>query len=58
MLPTILLGSTTGLSLIVAIGAQNAYILRQAIIGKFVWPIAIFCILSDALLIGLGVIAC
>lgn len=55
MIPPILLGATTGLSLIVAIGAQNAYILRQGIIGKFVWPIAIFCILSDALLIGLGV---
>lgn len=55
MIPAILLGATTGLTLIVAIGAQNAYILRQGIIGKFVWPIAIFCILSDALLIGLGV---
>ncbi|MDO4898148.1 MAG: LysE/ArgO family amino acid transporter [Rothia sp. (in: high G+C Gram-positive bacteria)] len=55
VLPYILLGTGTGLSLIVAIGAQNAYILRQGIIGKFVWPIAIFCILSDALLIGLGV---
>lgn len=53
--PTVLLGITTGLSLIVAIGAQNAYILKQGILGKFVWPIAIFCTLSDALLIGLGV---
>lgn len=54
-LPTLLLGLTTGLSLIVAIGAQNAYILKQGILGRFVWPIAIFCALSDALLIGLGV---
>lgn len=54
-LPTILLGLGTGLSLIVAIGAQNAFILRQGIIGKFVAPIVLFCILGDLLLIGLGI---
>lgn len=56
VLPYVLLGTGTTLSLIVAIGAQNAYVLKQGIIGKFVWPIAIFCILSDVLLIGLGVL--
>lgn len=50
-----LVGATTSLSLIVAIGAQNAYILKQGIIGRFVGPIILFCIFSDALLIGLGV---
>lgn len=55
-LATALMGVGTSLSLIVAIGAQNAYILKQGIIGRFIWPIALFCILSDALLIGLGVL--
>lgn len=50
-----LVGMTTTLTLIVAIGAQNAYVLKQGIIGRFVVPIIIFCILSDALLIGLGI---
>ncbi|MBM7052263.1 amino acid transporter [Rothia sp. ZJ932] len=50
-----LLGVTTLLTLIVAIGAQNAYVLRQAILGKFVVPIVLFCIVSDILLVGLGV---
>lgn len=50
-----LVGMTTALTLIVAIGAQNAYVLKQGIIGRFVVPIIIFCILSDALLIGLGI---
>lgn len=45
----------TLLSLIVAIGAQNAYVLKQGIIGKFIVPIIIFCILSDILLVGLGI---
>lgn len=55
-LPHLLFGVGTSLSLIVAIGAQNAYVLKQSLIGKFVWPIAIFCILSDAFLISLGVL--
>lgn len=56
ILPHVLFGIGTSLSLIVAIGAQNAYVLKQGIIGKFIWPIAIFCIISDAFLIGLGVL--
>ena len=55
ILPTTLMGLGTGLSLIVAIGAQNAFILRQGIIGKFVAPIVLFCIIGDVLLIGAGV---
>ncbi|MDC0198518.1 LysE family transporter, partial [Candidatus Thioglobus sp.] len=42
--------------LIVAIGAQNAYVLRQGILGQHVFYIALFCSISDALLIILGVI--
>ena len=40
ILPHVLFGIGTSLSLIVAIGAQNAYVLKQGIIGKFIWPIA------------------
>lgn len=50
-----LVGLTTLLSLIVAIGAQNAYVLKQGILGKFIVPIIIFCTLSDMLLISLGI---
>lgn len=54
-LPVILMGLGTGLSLIVAIGAQNAFILRQGIIGKYVTPIVLFCLVGDVLLIGAGI---
>ena len=43
------------LSLIIAIGAQNAFVLRQGILGQHVFYIALFCALSDALLICIGV---
>ena len=50
-----LIGFFLGLSLIVAIGAQNTFVLRQGIIGKHVFHVALFCALSDALLISIGV---
>ncbi|MBO1267540.1 LysE/ArgO family amino acid transporter [Arthrobacter cavernae] len=50
------LGLGTGLALIVAIGAQNAFVLRQGIRGQHVWPIVAVCALSDAALIAAGVI--
>ena len=50
-----LAGFAIGLSLIVAIGAQNAFVLRQGIrkshIGKVIWT----CVISDAILIAAGV---
>jgi len=49
-------GFFLGLSLIVAIGAQNAFILRQGILRKHVFSIALFCSISDAILIVIGVI--
>ena len=55
LLPITLAGFTTTLTLIVAIGAQNTYVLKQGILGRWVTPIIIFCVLSDVLLIGLGV---
>ena len=48
-------GLGTGLSLIVAIGAQNAYVLKQGLLRRHVFAVCAFCALSDALLILLGV---
>jgi arginine exporter protein ArgO len=48
-------GLLTGLSLIVAIGAQNAVVLRQGLIGQHVFAVSLACSLSDAALIALGV---
>jgi len=50
-----LTGFLLGLSLIVAIGAQNTFVLRQGIIGKHIFYVALFCALSDALLICIGI---
>jgi L-lysine exporter family protein LysE/ArgO len=49
-------GLLTGLSLIVAIGAQNAFVLRQGLLRKHVLVIVVICALSDAFLITLGVL--
>ena len=56
MIHSFLTGFFLGLSLIVAIGAQNAFVLRQGIVGQHVFYIALFCALSDALLISIGVV--
>lgn len=56
MLTTLLAGLGSGLSLIVAIGAQNAFVLRQGIRREHVGPVALLCALADALLIGAGVL--
>lgn len=48
-------GFFTGLSLILAIGAQNAFVLRQGLRGEHVLAVVLICALSDALLITLGV---
>jgi L-lysine exporter family protein LysE/ArgO len=48
-------GFGTGLSLIVAIGAQNAFVLRQGIRREAVLAVVGICALSDAVLIALGV---
>jgi L-lysine exporter family protein LysE/ArgO len=51
---TYLAGLLTGLSLIVAIGAQNAFVLRQGILRRHVLPVVAICVLADASLIALG----
>ena len=48
-------GLATGLALIVAIGSQNAFVLRCGIRREHVLPIVLFCAASDALLIAAGV---
>ena len=55
MINAFLTGFILGLSLIVAIGAQNAFVLRQGILRQHVFYIALFCSISDAFLIILGV---
>jgi len=48
-------GFLLSLSLIFAIGPQNAFVLRQGLMRQHVIPIAIFCAVSDVILITLGV---
>ena len=55
MLTALFTGFFLGLSLIVAIGAQNAFVLRQGILRQHVFYIALFCSLADTLLIILGI---
>ncbi|MEU2347508.1 LysE/ArgO family amino acid transporter [Modestobacter sp. NPDC049651] len=55
MLLPALAGLAAGLSLIVAIGAQNAFVLRQGLRVEHVLPVVAVCTVSDALLITAGV---
>lgn len=50
-----LTGFLIGLGLIVAIGAQNAFVLRQGLLRQHVLAVATVCALADALLIAAGV---
>lgn len=50
-----LAGFLTSLSLIVAIGAQNAFVLRQGLLRRHVLAVCAFCAASDAILIAAGV---
>jgi L-lysine exporter family protein LysE/ArgO len=55
MTQTFFAGFALGLSLILAIGAQNAFVLRQGLRRMHVLPVVLVCALSDALLIAAGV---
>ena len=55
LLPSALAGLGLGLGLIVAIGAQNAFVLRQGIRREHVPAVVLICITSDAVLIVAGV---
>ncbi|MGN0063417.1 MAG: LysE/ArgO family amino acid transporter [Nocardioides sp.] len=56
MFSVVLTGLLTGLALIVAIGAQNAFLLRQGIRGEQVLPIVLTCLVSDVVAITAGVL--
>jgi L-lysine exporter family protein LysE/ArgO len=55
VLTPLLAGLGLGFSLIVAIGAQNLFVLRQGLRREHVFVVAAICAASDALLIALGV---
>ena len=55
MLDSTVAGLATGLSLIVAIGAQNAYVLRQGLRREHVGVVVAICAASDVVLITAGV---
>lgn len=54
----LLKGFMSSASLIVAIGAQNAFVIRQGLLGKHLFITALLCSLIDALLITIGVCGC
>lgn len=55
MITALSTGFFTSFALILAIGAQNAFVLRQGILKQHVFAVALTCALSDAILITLGV---
>lgn len=55
MLSAAVTGFATGTSLILAIGSQNAFILRQGLKREHVFWLCLFCAVSDAVLITAGV---
>lgn len=55
-MPALLAGLGLGYSLIIAIGAQNAYVLRQGMTGKHLGLMVAICSLSDAVLIVAGIL--
>ena len=55
MLTSFLPGFALSLTLIMAIGAQNAFVLRQGLRREHVLPVCLVCAASDAILITAGV---
>ena len=49
-------GFLTGLTLIIAIGAQNAFVLRQGLRRDYIFMVVLFAALSDALLVFTGIL--
>jgi L-lysine exporter family protein LysE/ArgO len=54
--PVFAQGMALSLGLIVAIGAQNAFVLRQGLRREHVGSVVLFCALADAVLISAGVL--
>ena len=55
MIASLLSGFGLGISLILAIGAQNAFVLRQGLRGEHVAAVVAICALSETALVSLGV---
>jgi L-lysine exporter family protein LysE/ArgO len=55
MASPVFLGFLTTMALIAAIGAQNAFVLRQGIRGEHVVPVIALCTVSDLILIAAGI---
>lgn len=55
MILAFMTGLSLGLSLIIAIGAQNAFVLRQGILRNHIFFIVLFCSIADSVLIVIGV---
>ncbi|MDA7965132.1 LysE/ArgO family amino acid transporter [Ruegeria sp.] len=55
MSTSLIAGFALGFSLILAIGAQNAFVLRQGLRREHVFALCLTCALSDAILIAAGV---
>lgn len=55
MISSFVTGFSAAFSLILAIGAQNAFVLRQGLKGQHVLPLVLFCAFSDAILVSVGV---
>ena len=51
----LLYGFSLGFSLILAIGAQNAFVLKQGLKGEHVFLVCLICAMSDAILILIGI---
>ncbi len=49
-------GLAIGMGLILTIGAQNAFVIRQGLRGEHVFAVSLTCALSDALLVSIGVV--
>lgn len=56
MLDIYLKGFIVTISLIVAIGAQNAYVLKLGLLRQYVWVAVLICVVADFLLIAVGVL--
>lgn len=54
--PTFTAGMVLSMSLIMAIGPQNAHVLRMGLQRQHVWLTVAVCMLSDMVLIGIGVL--
>ena len=51
----LILGFFTGLSLILAIGAQNIFVIEQGLKKQYLFLVCIICSISDLILIFLGI---